>query len=108
MAPLYGYLSGDRGTVTKASARTIQAKVQTWEDALTLDLSRDGFFELWREPGPHGCGPRVLIASGSVSDLGRICSDCSVEGWPARAERAIRQAELMDARVAAFVAGEGA
>jgi hypothetical protein len=78
VAALYGYLSGDRGTVTKASARTIQAKVQTWQDCLTLDLSRDGFFELWREAGPNGCGPRVLIASGSVSDLSRVASDCEV------------------------------
>lgn len=81
MAALYGYLSGDRGTVTKASTRTIRAQVQTWEDRLTLDLSRDGFFELWREPGPRGCGPRVLIASGSVSgaNLGLISTDCTVE-----------------------------
>ncbi len=81
MANLYGVLSSDRpGAVTRTSSRRITASVQTWEDRLTLDLSRDGFFELWREPGPHGCEPRVLIASGSVSgaNLGRISTDCEV------------------------------
>ncbi len=76
MANLYGYLSSDRpGTVTRASSRRLLAQLQTWEDRLTLDLSRDGFFELWREPGPHGCGPRILVASGNVRNLGRIVSD---------------------------------
>jgi len=76
VAPLYGYLASDRpGTVTRASQRRIMAQLQTWEDRLTLQLARDGAFELWREPGPNGCGPRILIASGNVRDLGRIVSD---------------------------------
>ena len=76
MADLYGYLASDRpGVVTRASRRRIMAQLQTWEDCLTLDLSRDGFFELWRESGPNGCGPRILIASGNVRNLGRIVSD---------------------------------
>ena len=76
MANLYGYLSSDRpGSVTRASSRRLLAQLQTWEDRLTLDLSRDGFFELWREPGPNGCGPRVLIASGNVRTLSPIVSD---------------------------------
>jgi hypothetical protein len=78
MANLYGYLSSDRpGSVTRASSRRIMAQLQTWEDRLTLDLSRDGFFELWREPGPSGCGPRVLVASGNVRNLARINTDCA-------------------------------
>ena len=76
MADLYGYLASDRpGVVTRASRRRIMAQLQTWEDRLTLDLARDGAFELWREPGPNGCGPRILIASGNVRNLGHIVSD---------------------------------
>ncbi len=78
MSALYGYLSGDRGTVTKASHREIEAKLQSWEDALGLTLWADGGFSLYREAGPHGGGPRVLIASGNLNHLCRIVTDCEV------------------------------
>ena len=77
MANLYGYLSSDRpGTVTRASSRRIVAELQTSTDRLALTLDKDGAFDLYREAGPNGCGPRVLIASGNVGDLGRIATDC--------------------------------
>jgi hypothetical protein len=77
MAALYGYLRSDRpGAVTRASHRRITAEVQTWTDRLALSLSADGSFDLYREAGPSGSGPRVCIASGNVSDLARIASDC--------------------------------
>jgi hypothetical protein len=77
MSALYGYLSSDRpGNVTRASSRRIVAEVQTWTDKLALTLDRDGSFDLYREAGPSGRGPRVLIASGNVSNLGRISTDC--------------------------------
>lgn len=79
MANLYGYLSSDRpGAVTRASSRRISAALQTWQDRLTLSLAADGSFDLYREAGPNGSGPRVCIVSGSVSDLARIASDCEV------------------------------
>ena len=81
MAALYGYLRSDRpGVVTRASSRRITAELQTWEDRLSLALTVKGDFELWRDAGPSGCGPRVLIASGNVAgeQLGRIVSDCEV------------------------------
>ncbi len=78
MSALYGYLSGDRGTVTKASTREIAAKVQNSEDALALTLWADGGFSLYREAGPHGSGPRVCIVSGNVNHLERVASDCEV------------------------------
>ena len=72
MANLYGYLASDRpGSVTRASSRRIMAQLQTWTDRLSLSLAADGGFTLYREAGPNGSGPRVLIASGSVSDLAR-------------------------------------
>jgi hypothetical protein len=79
MSALYGYLSGDRpGTATKAAHRFIEAKVQTWADRLSLCLGVNGNFELFREPGPNGAGPRICIASGNLDDLGRITTDCEV------------------------------
>ena len=77
MSALYGYLSGDRpGMATKSAHRFIEAKVQTWKDALTLCLGVNGDFELYRAPGPNGSGPRVCVASGNVTDLSRISTDC--------------------------------
>jgi hypothetical protein len=79
MSALYGFLSSDRsGTATKSAHRFIEAKVQTWEDALSLCLGVNGDFELYRGPGPNGSGPRVCIASGNVADLARISTDCEV------------------------------
>jgi hypothetical protein len=66
VSALYGYLRGSRGTATRAGSERITAELQTWDDRLSLTLDRDGSYTLSREPGPNGCGPRVLIACGQL------------------------------------------
>ena len=66
----------ERGPGTLHDLRCERSAPSPDEEApLLAQDPADGAFELWREPGPNGCGPRILIASGNVRDLGRIVSD---------------------------------
>jgi hypothetical protein len=66
MAALYGRMSGARGEVTRTGTpgSGIQAKLETWEGSVKVELQADGSFEVWMGDKSN---PRIMVAQGNVN-----------------------------------------
>jgi len=62
MSKLYGYLTGDRGTSTRASARTIESIVQTEDARITVTLTADGGYSIRIKRGDRASGYNDVVA----------------------------------------------
>jgi len=70
MSKLYGWLEGDKGTVTKASQRVIDSLVQTKEGGIAVMLQANGDYEIWltaEDPGSQRTRARTKIAEGNIN-----------------------------------------
>lgn len=56
MSALYGYLTGDKGTSTRASQRVIESIVQTESGRITVTLTRDGAYRVTLSTGDRASG----------------------------------------------------
>ncbi len=63
MANLIGYLQGTRGRVSRLGSQDIEARLETWEGAITVRLDKDGQFTV--SVGPKRSTGRT-IATGNV------------------------------------------
>lgn len=65
MANLIGYVEGNKGRASRVSPNIIGATLETWHGQITVNLKKDGEFDIYIGPkGSHG----MLVASGNVDE----------------------------------------